>query len=280
MLLGISLIFGIFPWTSEAIEIPVTWKNLITEACGKFEFFSPGLVPCIVEARQIKRISIEELELCFFPKLLLWDPLLGAIRNKDFPVLCPEHYEELEPTDQWMNGSSNSRNPRVLIDSSYMTILVAREYECPGSICERSHRIRTTDTRLLEMVGTDFEEILFSRKFCMRRAFLSMMIDQLLSGVSFRKLHFMMLQRMQEFIFASRRQAESMLSKRNKEFSSDDIGNFKMIEDLLYGIIPDHETLKRILNDWCELNEDRLEASLLSKNATALMVDHTFKVPE
>lgn len=277
-MLVVNLAFSIL--LSDGIQVPLAWKKIIAEACEKFECFSPGLAPCVVEARQIKRFGSEEdIELYFCPKIMLWDPILSTFIDKEVPLLCPEHYEQLTPTNQWMDGTSTSRNPRLLLDASCVMILVAREYECPGSVCDKAHRLRTTDARLLRRVADEFDEVLFSRKFCMRKTFLSMMIDSLLSGVSFGNLHLTMMQRMQDFIQESTHKLEIFLKNQGRTVDENKIQTtISNLEALLFSMVPNDETLKRLFNDWCELNRDQLEASVFTKDATALMVDHTFKV--
>ena len=176
------------------------WKKIIKEACKKKDWLIGSGPHCIVEGRQVSIQEGNDIEFYFFPRLMLWDPLNEAQKQSRWPILCPEHYQPLTPSDCWMDGSQNSRNPRVLWDTTGPLFLVSREYICDGNDYNPGHRIRTTDGRLLASAGRSGEDVIFSQKYSFAKLLLTSMNDLLLLGMSFNQLNLFLSQRVQDLI--------------------------------------------------------------------------------
>ena len=191
-----ALLFCLAIGTCLSIEIPYSWRLVISEATKRFDSLSPSFTPCIIDPRQVIHSKMLDAEVYFCPRIMLWDPLYKCHRSSRWPLLCPDHYNVLTPTNQWLDGSTNARNPRALWDGSGLILPVAREYECPGSITSKVHRLRTTDSRLLSLVEQDAYDVLFSHKLSFLKSFLSSMSDFMLSGMSFEQMNLFLHQRL------------------------------------------------------------------------------------
>lgn len=279
--LRVFLCFGLLRFYGDTlgIELFPQWKKIIKEACKKKDFLIGSGPHCIVEGRQVSIQGEKDIEFYFLPRLMLWDPLNEIHKQSRWPILCPEHYHPLTPSDCWMDGSLNSQNPRVLWDTTGPLFLVAREYICDGNDCNPGHRIRTTDGRLLALAGRSGDDVIFSQKYSFTKILLTSMNDLLLSGMSFNQMNLFLHQRVQDLI-------ASRLSRIKSDVDDGfldpiDEGDLKKIEEMsqrLIHTVPDDETLKRVFNQWSKINKEKYDADMTSKNATALMADHTFKV--
>ena len=262
----------------HGIELLPSWKTLANIAVQKFEQFIGCASYCIINPEQILPIHSRSCAAYFCPRLLLWDPLHRANMLSATPLLCPDHFEIIEPLDQWMNGSANSRNPRAVWDCNGMLLLISREYECPGTLCHPSHRMRTTDYRLLKLVGEDICDIIFTYKHGFFKTFLSHLADVIISGISFHKLSESLKQLMADNFALSHskwKHDDKSGYLLNSSMNSEELKN---IEERLLAAVPDEGTLRRVFNQWSELNNDRYSSDMREKTASALMADHTFKV--
>ncbi len=136
----------------------------------------------------------------FFPRLVLWDSFYSYSLKSRRPLMCPDHFAALKPTGQWMNGTSNSHNPRVAWDTNGFLLLVQREYSCPGIVGSEGHRIRTTDSQLTNVIGQNVCDVIFSRKCTFFKIFMANMADELTRGISFFFISQKLMQRVHDFI--------------------------------------------------------------------------------
>lgn len=68
------------------------------------------------------------------PNLFIWDPLLQFHDMFHVnPLVCEEHGHVVVPA-RWTDGSSNSLNPRVLLEDNGPALLVARDYYCKAGL--------------------------------------------------------------------------------------------------------------------------------------------------
>ena len=266
--------------TCLAIEIPYSWRRVISEATKRFDSLSPSLTPCIIDPRQVIHSKMLDAEVYFCPRIMLWYPLYKCHRSSRWPLLCPDYYNVLTPTSQWLNGSTNARNPRALWDGSGLILLVAREYECPGSITSKVHRLRTTDSRLLSLVEQDAYDVLFSHKLSFLKSFLSSMSDFMLSGMSFQQIFFYFcIKRYKTLLRFHGIDITTSIELRHQSVSSNEtIEKLDHLKEVLIETVPDGETLKGVFNNWCRMNKEFYDNSMRSKDSLAIMVDHTFKV--
>eukprot|EP00794_Sanderia_malayensis_P019665 gene19665-21612_t len=107
---------------------------------------------CIIQRTQVMQYDCREMDTYFCSPVVLWDSCFNYVRKSKRPVMCPDHLKILEPTGQWMNSSSNSRTPRAVWSTEGLHLLVAKEYICPGTVFGESHRIRTTDSMLIDII--------------------------------------------------------------------------------------------------------------------------------
>eukprot|EP00794_Sanderia_malayensis_P009384 gene9384-10373_t len=235
---------------------------------------------CIIRRTQVMQYDCREMDTYFCPPIVLWDPCFNYVRKFKRPVMCPDHFKILEPTGQWMNSSSNSRTPRAVWSAEGLHLLVAREYICPGTVFEESHRIRTTDSRLIDIIGKDTCDILFSRKCSFFKMVLSAMMDDVSRGASFCHIEQKMRQRQLDFVSLCEQELcdDLAMGIMHLNLEIDINGRVKELQQLLTGCVPDSETIRRTFVCWCNIYRKEMESCMQRTEATALMADHTFKV--
>ncbi len=261
----------------DAFELHSQWKLMVKDACKKYDLIVGSAPYCIFEGRQVFT-STKNLPNFFCPRLMFWDPLNEVGKKSRWPLLCPSHYKPLTPTDNWMNGTSNSRNHRIVWDGNGPLLLVAREYSCLGNDNRPAHYMRTTDSRLLGLIEENRQEILFSQTFCYLKSFLMTINDFVLSGMSFNQMNLLLHQRVQDFIATAVLKIEADQEDGYLDIAETDSEIIETLSERMVSIVPDDETLKGTFNEWYKLNKETYDNAMASKNDTALMADHTFKV--
>ena len=69
------------------------------------------------------------------------------------PLVCEEH-GHVVVLARWTDGSSNSLNPRVLLEDNGPALLVARDYYCKAG--DNRHYIRSTDGDFLRYLSESY----------------------------------------------------------------------------------------------------------------------------
>ena len=242
------------------------WANTIKE-CLKIAH-NIGSSVLLLDPKQIF-LNDQEIESYFAPSILIWDPV--AVSKKRCPILCPEHFTELLPTDHWLDASDNSRYPRQLVDLTGPMLLIGRIYKCYS----HNHHVRTTDASLLRQCYMNVGDIIFTHKSAFKAEFVDAVSEFVVNGMSFPRI-------------------VSLIREKTIKIFNIQLEKYER-NCILYGIEPDKSKSEEILETWLKMvpksdsvedlfkawfrkNKELFKRDFISLSAKVVTIDHTFKV--
>lgn len=119
--------------------------------------------------------------------IYIWDPLLQYEDSFScFPFSCPQHKNVILVPRQWTDGSTNTLNPRVILDNIGPRLLITRTYYFNSG--ESRHYVRGTDGELMDRIAEishlnrPFKLI---HKYAVKISFVKRLRDSVSNGISF-----------------------------------------------------------------------------------------------
>lgn len=223
---------------------------------------------------QFNQNSIPTPEAYLLPVIFIWDPLTQFTSENAYR--CPEHDGELAASS-WMDGSCNSRLPRLLYDSDGQVLFIGRIYRCTVG----QHYIRSTDIDLLNYYS-QFQDTPF--RLTHSQAFTVSFIDDLMTavsnGISFNRFQGMYLEKILNNHYQSEKRFWNEIIRKQVAVARHDQidATFKKKLATLEKSFPSDDTLCDIFLRKFEEDRAMYEEDIESISAAGLMADHTFKV--
>ncbi len=274
----------------SAMEIPQFWKNYLKTVTKRFEDGEIETEFKVIIARRHRISEQPSASMYTLPNVFVWDPLLQYDDVFScFPFTCPLHNEFVLIPKQWTDGSTNARNPRIILNENGPCLLISRNYYCNSA--ETRHYVRGTDGNLIKMIGELISmPFRLTRKYAITNNFVQNLRRAVSNGVSFHHIQadYLQLQlqecvlRKEQFIWHKNLWERTRLlgvpaatTQDVTEFDEEPWNTFK---EMLINICPSDDLLCDVfLKDF---NERKIlyEEAMKTIPAKSLMADHTFKV--
>lgn len=231
-------------------------------------------------------------ECCFplsftLPNLFIWDPLRQYYDIFDTnPLVCEEHGRVVVPA-RWTNGSSNSLNPRVLLEDNGPALLIAREYYCKAG--HNRHYIRSTDEDFLRYLCENYfiePPFKLTHKCDFTLSFVKRLRSYISHGLSFNMFQSTYMEHQLEYCMEKKWEFRRHCDLRRKiseqsiqEYSVESTEElFSTFKDFVIGMCPSDDLLCDVFLKDSQDRKVMFEESMRLTSARELMADHTFKV--
>ena len=270
----------------SALEIPQGWKEYLEAVIKRFEDGEIGREFRVIIPPRQKISDKPDVSMYTLPNVYVWDPLTQYDDVFScFPLTCPLHDGVFLIGKQWTDGSTNSRNPRVILDEHNPCLLIGRIYYCNTG--ETRHYVRSTDGNFVDKIGQLITmPFRLTHKYAIATNFLQYLRRSVSNGISFHNIQadYIQLQlqlcmlRKEQFLWHIGLRDKTKRMSTVQDIVEADERPWAIFKEMLTGICPSDDLICDVFLKDFDDRKILYEHAMKSVPAKSLMADHTFKV--